>query len=187
MNCQRLFAAAAIVAMASAMVPVAQAQTAPTFTDTQNSGNWTVHCFRAKQQTLCEMVEVMVERGSNVKVASVSINYVPKSESYFGRFGVPLGVAFDPGLDLEVGTFHATNLRFGICAKDGCYVTGMLPPALIEAMKDATVDKGAMDIQMINGRKVRIPIALSGFAGGLDVLKKWTVEKAGEGDKSAKK
>ncbi len=187
MNRLRFFAAVAITAVASATVPVAaQTQNNPQFTDTQNSGNWTVHCFRAKQ-TICEMVEVMVERNTNVKVASVAINYVPKTESYFGRFSVPLGVAFDPGLDLEVGTFHAPNLRFGICAKDGCYVTGLLPPALIDAMKDTTVDKGAMRIQMINGRKVGIPIALNGFASGLEVLKKWTVEKASEGDKSAKK
>ena len=190
MNCRRkIFAAPAILGLACAMaLASAQAQTAggPTLTDSQTIGSWTVHCVRA-QQTICEMEEVMVERNSDTKVASVAINYVPKSNTYFGRFGAPLGVAFEPGLELEVGAFHGTNLRFGICAKDGCYVTGLLPSALMDAMKDPTVDKGDMDVQMIDGRKIQIPIALNGFADGLDLLKKWTLEKSGEGAKSSNK
>lgn len=166
------------IALTSYFAPAfAQDAQAPTVTDTHTSGDWTVRCFRA-QTTVCEMAQVMVQRNRNVRIASVEINYIPKTDSYIGRFGLPLGVSFDKGLGLEFGTFKAVNLKYRICSRDSCFVTGTLPSPLVQAMKNPGTDRGFMDIQMIDGRKAQIPIALNGFSDGIDLLKKWTVEKA---------
>jgi invasion protein IalB len=182
-----LFAAAsALFAFGFAGAPASAQNTAPPPTDVHTSGDWTVRCIHT-QSTFCELAQVMIERSHNVKVASISISYIPKSDSYLGRFSVPLGVAFDQGLGLEFGAFQQANLKYRVCEREGCYVTGLLPPEMIEGMKNMGSDKGAMDIQMIDGRKLQIPVLLNGFADGLDVLKKWTVEKAGGNDRPAKK
>jgi invasion protein IalB len=182
-----LFAAASVPFVLALAAASARAQDAatPTVTDTHTSGDWIVRCIRA-QTSGCEMVQVMIERTHKTKVASVTIIYNAKSASYLGRFGAPLGVAFDTGLGLEFGSFRANNLQYKLCARDGCYVMGSLPPDMIDAMKGMGADKGAMDIQMIDGRKLQIPITLNGFADGIDLLKKWSVEKAGGSAKSDK-
>ncbi len=179
--------ATACVPFALAWSPAsAQNAAQPTVTDSHISGDWIVRCFHA-QTNVCEMMQVMIDRINKVKVASISISYIPKSDSYLGRFSAPLGVAFDAGLGLEFGAFRANDLKYRLCAKDGCYVIGMCPPQMIDAMKGMGANKGAMDIQMIDGRKLQIPITLNGFADGVELLKKWSIEKASAGDKSDKK
>jgi invasion protein IalB len=179
-------AAFALFALGSASVPANAQNAPPAVTDSHTTGDWTVRCVRT-QSTFCELGQVMVERTHNTKVASISISYIPKSDAYLGRFSVPLGVAFDQGLGLEFGAFHQAGLKYRLCERDGCYVTGLLPPQLVDAMKAMGSDKGAMDIEMIDGRKLQIPIVLNGFGDGLDLLKKWTVEKAGGSPPPAKK
>jgi invasion protein IalB len=186
MNTTRKFAAALAISAFALSQASAQNAPAPTVTDSHTSGDWNVRCLRAAT-TVCEMTQFVVERSRNLRIASVAISYVPKSDSYLGRFGVPLGVAFDKGLGLEFGTFRANNLRYRVCERDACYVAGILPGQMIDAMRSLGAGKGAMDIQMIDGRKLQIPIVLNGFGDGLDLLKKWTVEKAGGEDKPDKK
>jgi|HubBroStandDraft_6_1064221.scaffolds.fasta_scaffold416896_1 invasion protein IalB len=180
-----LFAAASTL-FVFGIAPASAQNGAPPPTDVHTSGDWTVRCIHA-QSTFCELGQVMVERTHNTKVASISISYIPKSDAYLGRFSVPLGVAFDQGLGLEFGSFRQAGLKYRLCERDGCYVTGLLPTQLLDAMKSMGSDKGAMDIQMIDGRKLQIPIVLNGFGDGLDLLKKWTVEKAGGAAPPAKK
>jgi invasion protein IalB len=112
----------------------------------------------------------------NAKVSSISIGYIPKSNTYVGRFGVPLGVSFAKGLTLEMGTVHLANLQFNRCENDGCYVFAYLSPSLIEAMQSPGSGKGAMDIVSPDGRKFQLPIDLNGFSDGLGQLKQWTTQ-----------
>jgi invasion protein IalB len=89
----------------------------------------------------------------------------------------PLGVSFDQGLTLQIGTFNAQNIKFRVCGRDGCLVVTPLPPQLIEAMSSAGSARGTMKAAYIDGRQFQIPILLDGFSDGLDSLKKKTAEK----------
>lgn len=159
-------------------VPVAAQNQQSPVTDQQASGSWTVRCYRV-QGLPCDISQSTVDRARKVVIASVSIAYIPKSNAYFGRFVLPLGVSFDQGMGLQIGEFRAASLKFRICERDGCYVTGILPPAMIEAMQAG--GKGEINAALVDGRKFKLPIVLDGFSDGLDVLKKWAVAKPSGG------
>lgn len=164
------------------------AQSAPgsLVTDTQTTGSWSVRCYRGGP-FVCDMTQAAVERQNNLRVASISLAYIPKSNSYFGRFVLPLAVSFRQGLGIEVGTFRASKLSYRVCERDGCYVVGMLPPQMIQAMQVAGSTRGTMTGAFIDGKWFKIPIALDGFSDGLNLLKKWTVEKSAAADATGKK
>lgn len=164
----------------------AQPAQSPLVTDTQTTGSWSVRCYRGGP-FVCDMTQAAIERANNVRVASISLAYIPKSNSYFGRFVLPLAVSFRQGLGLEIGSFRATKLSYRVCERDGCYVVGMLPPQMISAMQSAGSARGAMTGAFIDGKHFEIPIALDGFSDGLNLLKKWTVAKSAAADESGKK
>ncbi len=183
-----LIGAAALLAALAFEPAVLLAQGGPAgsaVTDTHVSGSWSVRCYRVGN-TACDLTQASFMRGKNIRVASIAIGYIPKSNQYIGRFVVPLGVSFAQGLTLEFGTYRAPNLKYRRCERDGCYVEGVLPQALIDAMQTEGLEKGAMDIVSVEGRKLQIPVALNGFSDGLSQLKEWTVEKTGGGKKDSK-
>jgi invasion protein IalB len=155
-------------------------------TDSQTIGSWSVRCYRAGP-IACDLTQIDVDRTRNALVASVAVSYDQKSDSYLGRFLLPLGVSFDQGMGVEIGTFSAQNIKFRVCGRDGCLVVSPLPPQLIQAMQASDASKGVMRAAYVDGRKFEIPILLNGFAEGLDVLKKKTAEKLASADKTGKK
>ena len=172
------FGAAAVAAAwtLSEIPAAAQQQQSPLVTDSQTIGSWSVRCYRAGPFA-CDMTQVDVDRTRNALVASIAVSYDPKSDSYLGRFMMPLGVSFDQGLGVEIGAFNAQNIKFRVCAREGCLVVSPLPPQMIQAMASAGATRGSMKAAYIDGRKFQIPILLDGFADGLDILKKKTAEK----------
>jgi len=175
-SARRLSLWAALAGAALLCAPAyAQNAQSPPVSFSQTYGNWTVRCYRV-QGLPCDVMQATVDRAHRILVASVSIAYVPKNGAYFGRFVLPLGVAFDQGMGLEIGAFRADNLKFRICERDGCYVTGLLPQALIDAMEAQGTAKGQISATFVDGRKIQIPIVLDGFSDGLNALKKKTNE-----------
>ncbi|HTW36682.1 MAG TPA: invasion associated locus B family protein [Rhizomicrobium sp.] len=166
-----------VAAVAAAWsLPVAAQQANSFVTDSQTVGSWSVRCYRSGPFT-CDMTQVDVDRARNALIASVAISYDPKSDSYLGRFLVPLGVSFEQGLAIEIGSFSAQNIKFRVCARDGCLVISPLPPQMVQAMMAAGSTRGSMKATTIDGRKFEIPILLDGFSDSLDLLKKKTAEK----------
>lgn len=174
---QNVFGAAALFA---ALILSAAAHAAPaqnvTVTDSRTTGSWTVRCYNI-QQLPCDMTQASYVRGRNVRIASVAISYAPASNGYVGRFVVPLGVSFETGLGVKIGNFSTPHLRYRRCERDGCYVEGVLPQAMIDALQ-AGGSNGAMDVTLIDGRKFQVPIVLNGASDSLDLLKKWAGEKS---------
>jgi invasion protein IalB len=166
------------IVLGSATISSAQAQQGPTVTESQTFGSWSVRCYH-DAPFVCDMTQVDIDRAHNVLVASIAISYDPKSDSYLGRFMMPLGVSFDQGLGLQIGPFNAPNIKFRVCAREGCLVLSPLPPQLIQAMQ-AGGARGSMKATLITGRQIQIPVLLDGFSEGLDLLKKKTAEKLAE-------
>lgn len=133
------------------------------------SGSWTVRCPRGGA---CQMIQAYVDQNTHAPVAGIVINYVAKSNVYFAHFIVPLGVIFKQGLTLTFGTFQAPHLNFKRCERDGCYVEGVLPQSMIDAMQSGGDSKGSMEVAFINGKQIRLPVALDGFGDGVAFLKK---------------
>jgi invasion protein IalB len=162
-----LLAAALLLGQAPGLVQSAFAQNAGAG-DMHKTGDWTVRCAPSGG---CQMFQADVDQKSHAAVAGIVINFVPKSNAYFAHFIVPLGVRFTDGLSITIGSFQAAHLKFKRCERDGCYVEGMIPPAMMNAMQ-AGGPRGEMDVVFINGRKIALPIGLDGFSDGLALLKK---------------
>lgn len=178
-------AGAAIMLMAAVPAVAQDAPSAapaanPAITDTHTSGSWSVRCYHAGT-VVCDLTQASYTRSKNLRVASIAIGYIVKSNQFIGRFIVPLGVSFDQGLTIEIGSYRAQNLKYRRCEREGCYVEGILPQPLLDAMQTPGLEKGAMDIVSIDGRKVQIPIVLDGFSDGLSQLKEWSIQKASSG------
>jgi invasion protein IalB len=153
------------------------AQTNSPITQTRTIGSWTVRCYRTPG-SVCDVSQVAYERQQNLRVLGVSIALVPDKNLYTGRFVVPLLVSFARGMTIEIGSFQLPNLKYRRCERDGCYVEGVLPPQMIDAMAQSGVSKGAIEIAAVNGKIVTIPIALDGFADSLSQMKQWDAQKS---------
>jgi invasion protein IalB len=162
---------AAIFAMALFAAPAfaQNAQPAPAVTESHANGSWTVRCFNVSTYP-CDMVQATFLRARNVRVSSIDITYIAQSDSYFGRFIVPLGISFDQGLTIQIGEFVSPHVKFRRCLRDGCYVESPLPPAMIAAMQSPDMS-GKLHIVFVGGKPLDIPIALNGFAQGLSQLR----------------
>ena len=140
-------------------------------------GSWTVRCYRTAG-VACDVSQVGYERRQNLRVLGVSIAFVPDRNLYSGRFVVPLVVSFAKGMTIRIGTFELANLKYRRCERDGCYVEGVLPAQMIDAMTQSGVSKGAIEIAAVNGKTVTLPIALDGFADSLAQMKQWDAQRS---------
>jgi len=155
-------------------------------TDTQTKGSWSVRCYRSGPIT-CDMTQVDVDRQRNALIASVAFSLNSKTNSYLARFLLPLGVSFEQGLGLEIGSYKVSNLKYRVCGREGCWVMNLLSPQVMDAMQSGGSARGAMTATMIDGRKIQIPILMDGFSDSFETMKKLTEEKLASGDKSGKK
>jgi invasion protein IalB len=182
-----LLAAVALVGVGTQAIAVASAdpaqpaaadaaQTNPAVAQSRTIGSWTVRCYRAPGST-CDVSQVAYERQQNLRVLGVSIAFVPERNLYSGRFIVPLVVSFAKGMTIKIGSFELPNLKYRRCEHDGCYVEGVLPSQMINAMTQSGVSKGAIEIASVNGKTVTIPIVLDGFADSLTQMKQWDAQK----------
>jgi invasion protein IalB len=143
-------------------------------TQSHEFGSWSVRCYK-QPSGACDISQASFERTRKIRLLRISIIFAPQNNAYLGRFTVPLGVAFDKGMTIAVGSYRLPNLQYRRCERDGCYVEGGFPTALIDAMSASGAGKGAVEVFGINGRQVSIPIALDGFADGLAQLRQWAV------------
>lgn len=179
----RQFAYAAALCASFLLPAAASAQNQNPVSDTQTTGAWTVRCYRVPRAP-CEMMELVYDSEHRGPVASVSIAYFPKNNVFVGNFVMPLGVSFDQGMSLQVGNFNQTHIKFRLCQRNGCYMTSALPPSLIEAMRSQGSTKGQISTTFVDGRPIVGQIDFDGFSEGMDLLKKWSSEKAGADEKS---
>lgn len=155
----------------------AAAQANSPVTQTRTIGSWTVRCYRTSG-SVCDVSQVAYERQQNLRVLGVSLAFVPDKNVYTGRFVVPLLVSFAKGMTIEIGSFRLPGLKYRRCERDGCYVEGVLPPSMINAMAQPGTSKGAIEVAAVNGKIVTIPIVLDGFADSLAQMKQWDAQKS---------
>ncbi|MGD0864757.1 MAG: invasion associated locus B family protein [Rhizomicrobium sp.] len=153
------------------------AQSDPMISETRVLGSWTVRCYRT-QGSLCDVSQAAFERQQRQRVLGVSIAFVADKNLYTGRIVVPLLVSFAKGMTIEIGSYRLANLKYHRCERDGCYVEGVFPQPMIDAMSQSGLTKGTIEIAAVNGKKVTLPISLDGFGDSLLQMKQWESEKS---------
>jgi invasion protein IalB len=160
----------------AAAAPAAQSQNNSPITEQHQSGAWTIRCFRAAGSP-CAIAQDVIAKPRNVRELGVSIFYILGRNVYAGDFVVPLGVSFAKGMTITVGSYSLPNLKFLRCQQEGCYVAGVLPQALIDAMAQSGETMGSVQIQAVNGHSYAFPFKLDGFAEGIALLKQIDAER----------
>ncbi|MGD0141791.1 MAG: invasion associated locus B family protein [Rhizomicrobium sp.] len=153
------------------------AQSGSLIEKTQTFGSWSVQCYRSPG-SVCDISQVAFARQQDLRMLGISIAYVPDRKLYTARIVVPLLVSFAKGMTIEIGSYRLADLKYRRCERDGCYVEGVLPQEMIDAMAKSNIPKGAIEIASVNGQKITLPIVLDGFSGSLSQMKQWDEEKA---------
>ena len=136
------------------------AETATVFDD------WRVVCPAAKTtDASCAMASSIIDPGSKTTIASISITKDNKQQSVIG-FTLPLDVALEPGIALQVGKDPMLQYKYRTCNPDGCIVVGSIDEKLISSLTAA----GPNDVKLLavgasgDGKPVALPVSTKGFS-----------------------
>jgi invasion protein IalB len=155
----------------------AQAQAASPVTESHTFGSWSVRCYRIPGSA-CDISQAIFVKPRNIRGLGVSIFYVPARNVFGGQFVVPLGVALAKGMTITVGGYSLPDLKYHRCEREGCFVEGILPQALIDAMTQGGNTNAAVRVASLDGRTYTFPMQLNGFADGIVLVKQLDVQKS---------
>jgi invasion protein IalB len=128
--------------------------------------DWRVVCPAAKTaDAACAMASAIIDPGAKTPIANVSITKDNKQQPMLG-FTLPLDVALEPGIGLQVGKDPMRTYKYRTCNPDGCIVVGPIDDKLI----DDLVAAGPNDVKLFavgaggDGKAVALPVSLKGFS-----------------------
>ena len=127
-------------------------------------GDWTVRCFPVKSPSPCDMLFATVRKDTDLRVASVSIAYVPSKDNYVMQIAVPLGIDFSQGVVVAAGQFASGKMQLRRCDRSGCFVEGPANADLIQGLESNADQGGHLNIVAMGGKPVSLSLSLKGFA-----------------------
>jgi len=120
-------------------------------------------------ETICQITQILNEKGSNQPVMQVAVGYLPDTEHPVGAFTLPLGIWLPPGLQLQVDSGKTGRVPVDTCGQGGCRAGVELDAQFLASMKKGS----ALNVTFGGaGRQpVTVPVSLKGFTAALDSLK----------------
>jgi invasion protein IalB len=137
-----------------------------------NFGQWSLVCDEPKtkeEKPSCSLVQALVERDSNKLVFRVTVAFGPKGNLIL-RIDSPTGVALQKGLEFSPDAVKTYRLPFRTCLPRGCSAVLVVADDLKQDLQKS--QKGTITVYALDGRAVRAPAELAGFADGLAALDK---------------
>jgi invasion protein IalB len=147
-----------------------EAPAAPGRPDVKTVGDWLVRCFPVANTNPCDMFQEQV-RGddqSRQRVLTFSLAFVPSMNRHILQITVPLDVAIQKGVTLQVGDYKSPVMKYRMCNREGCFVQIAPDNAVIDAMVRATVPNATINIVADSGKAFPLPVSLKGFAAAHD-------------------
>jgi invasion protein IalB len=138
--------------------------------------DWEVRCFAIKSASPCDMLFAEVRKGTEKRVTSVSIAFVPSRNEYVMQVAVPFGVALADGLVMTAGNYKSARMIFRRCDTSGCFVETAVGDDLINALKSG--GDGAINVVADGGKPVAFGLPLKGFAGAQLAMVNLATQKA---------
>lgn len=129
--------------------------------------DWNVVCVQQGAGKRCVLSQTRTQQNGQ-RVLAVELN-PPAGNSISGVLLLPLGLALDAGVTLQIDDKPATQpLRFRTCVPAGCVVPLSFDAATVAALRTGTVVKlrAAAD----GGKEALFSISLQGFPNALDRL-----------------
>jgi invasion protein IalB len=128
--------------------------------------DWRVVCPAAKTADAnCAMAAAVIDPGAKTPIANISITRDNKQQQVIG-FTLPLDVALEPGIGLQIGKEPLKQYAYRTCNTDGCIVVAPADDKLIASLSGA----GPNDVKLLaigagsNGKPVALPVSVKGFS-----------------------
>lgn len=119
--------------------------------------------------TICQITQLLNEKGSDQPVMQVAIGYLPGQEQPVAALTLPLGIWLPPGLQLQVDSGKKGRIPVDTCIPSGCRAGFELDAEFLASMRQGN----QLNVTFGGGNRkpLTIPISLQGFSAALDSLK----------------
>lgn len=170
--------AAVVVLLALIAHPSSEslAQTTGTGTPapTATYGDWQLLCqegttAQGQPGEVCALFQNLVDPNNQQPIAQLAAGYWGPQRRRGVIIRVPLGVALQPGVQLEVDGKQITQVPFAECHPDGCQAHALLNDELLQVFRQGNA--GQLVIADAMGRQGRIDFSLKGFTKGFEQTK----------------
>ena len=128
---------------------------------------WTVVCDTPEQleTEVCVIVQERQQRETERLVIRVEVGFAVQTGRPFAVITVPLGVALQAGLIMQVDDGEDTRFEFGSCIPKGCLVGTGLSQELLEIMMRGF--EAQLTFRDNRGRDLTVPVSLLGFTAAI--------------------
>jgi len=154
----------AALALLSGLVASALAQQ-----DGQQIQDWTVRCEQTESAGQnCLIFQTLADQDNDRPVLQISVGYPNPGAGPAAMLIVPLGVALEPGMEIQVDEDPAFRVPFNHCNRMGCVVGFPLGPELIEAFKRGSTTR--VTVSDLTGQPISLEVSLLGFTAGFNEI-----------------
>jgi len=154
----------AVLAVLPGLVATASAQQ-----DGQQIQDWTVRCEQTEGAGQnCLIFQTLADQDNDRPVLQISVGYPNPGAGPAAMLIVPLGVALEPGMEIQVDEEPAFRVPFNHCNRMGCVVGFPLGPELIDAFKRGNTTR--VTVLDLTGRPISLEVSLLGFTAGFESI-----------------
>jgi invasion protein IalB len=145
-----------------------------------NYGNWTAKCEQAHEDKEggCFIFQNLVLREGGQRVLQVAIGYVPNTTEPIALLSLPLGISLPPGISIELPDGKPIRFPVERCEPNGCRAGLKIKPDFLDALLHA--EKLTVRFHDAQRQPIEVPLSLSGFANGLEALRKESLTQTGK-------
>lgn len=132
-------------------------------------GDWDLQCVsHPKGETRCQITGDVLSADGKQAVLVMSLAPTAKTKSIAIQMAVPLGVAVQAGVKIDIDEAYSASMPISRCTPQGCLVEGAVPVEMIEAMKTKSV--ASIGVSTPDGKNVPINLTLKGFGSAYNAM-----------------
>ena len=155
--------------LAAMVLAAAVPATALAQQDGQQIQDWTVRCEQTDAgQRNCLIFQTLADQDNDRPVLQISVGYPNPGGGPAAMLIVPLGVALEPGMRIQVDEEPTIQAPFNHCNRMGCVVGFPMTAELIDAFKRGITSR--VTVFDLTGQPISLDVSLRGFTAGFDSI-----------------
>jgi invasion protein IalB len=132
-------------------------------------GDWDMQCAdQPKGERRCQIVGDVLSGDGKQVILVISLAPVPTTKNIAIQMAVPLGVAVQEGVKVDVEGAYSGSMPISRCTPQGCLVEGAIPVEMIEAMKAKST--ALIGVTTPDGKGIPIALSLKGFGSAYEAV-----------------
>lgn len=137
--------------------------------DGQRFRDWTTRCETPEGgQRNCLIFQTLADEANDRPVLQISVGFPNAGGPPAAMLIVPLGVALEPGMELQVDEEPPIRVPFNHCNRMGCVVGFPMTPELLNAFKEGVDSQ--VTVFDLAGQAINLTVSLRGFTAGFESI-----------------